>query len=115
MADNSLAELYKTQKSLTEWLEDIKHKDVKAIRHEDNEKRERLKVLKKVIDMPFDEPVQFKASRLTDKNKAFQAYLAKHGTELCALRLIPTKDGLPKLRMRGMSVRDAYGWYKEQT
>ncbi len=115
MADNSLAELYKTQKSLTEWLEDIKHEDVEAIRREDNDKRERLKVLKKAIGMPFDEPVQFKANQLTDKNKAFQAYLAEHGTELCALRLIPTRDGLPKLRMRGKSVRDAYGWYKEQS
>ncbi len=111
---DKLAELYKTQKSLTEWLEDIKHKDVEAIRREDNDKRERLKVLKKHIGLPFDEPVQFKASQLSDKNKAFQSYLTKHGKELCALRLIPLKDGLPKLRMRGKSVREAYGWYKEQ-
>lgn len=115
MADNKLANLLKTQKSLTEWLEDIKHKDVEAIRREDNDKRERLKVLKKVIGIPFDEPVQFDASELTDTNKVFQKYLKNHGDELCALRLIPVKDGLPKLRMRGKSIKDAYTiWFKEQ-
>lgn len=114
MADNNLAELLKTQKSLTEWLEDIKHKDVEAIRREDNEKRERLKVLSKLIALPFDEPTQFKASQLNDKNAAFQNFLKEHGEELCALRLIPTEDGLPKLRMRGKSIHDAYGWFKEQ-
>ena len=114
MADNKLAELLKTQKSLTEWLEDIKHRDVESIRREDNEKRERLKVLKKLINLPFDEPVQFEANELNDKNKSFQKYLKNHGEELCALRLIPTEDGLPKLRMRGKSVNDAYKWFKEQ-
>lgn len=114
MADDNLAELLKTQKSLTEWLEDIKHKDVEAIRREDNDKRERLKVLNKAIGLPFDKPVQFEAKQLTGKNNIFQKYLKDHGDELCALRLIPIKDGLPKLRMRGKSVKDAYEWYKEQ-
>lgn len=112
---NKLAEMFKTQKSLTEWLEDIKHKDVEAIRREDNDKRERLKVLHEIIGLPFDKPVQFKSSELTDKNKKFQTYLEEHGEELCALRLIPTVDGLPKLRMRGKSVKDTYLWYKEQS
>lgn len=114
MADDKLAELLKTQKSLTEWLEDIKHKDTDSIRREDNDKRERLKVLNKVIGLPFDKPTQFEASELTDKNKAFQKYLKENGEELCALRLIPKQDSLPKLRMRGKTTKGAYQWFKEQ-
>jgi phosphohistidine swiveling domain-containing protein len=114
MGDNKLADLWKTQKSLTEWLEDIKHKDTEAIRREDNEKRERLKVLNKIIGLPFDKPTQFESTELTDDNKAFQNYLKAHGDELCAIRLIPKEDGLPKLRMRGKNNKDAYEWFKEQ-
>jgi phosphohistidine swiveling domain-containing protein len=113
-ADEQLAELLKTQKSLTEWLHDINHKDVDILRHEDNEKRERLKVLNRAIDLPFDEPVQFEAAALENQTPAFTKYLEENGDELCALRLIPKKQGLPKLRMRGKTVRGAYAWFKEQ-
>lgn len=114
MADDKLAALLKTQKSLTEWLEDIKHKDVETIRREDNDKRERLKVLHEVIGLPFDEPTQFEATDLRNKTPAFAAYLKEHAEELCALRLIPKTDGLPKLRMRGKTVAGAYEWFGEQ-
>ncbi|HSX18409.1 MAG TPA: PEP-utilizing enzyme [Candidatus Saccharimonadales bacterium] len=114
MADERLAELLKTQKSLTEWLEDIKHKDAEAIRREDNDKRERLKVLNEVIGLPFDKPTQFEATDLAEKTPDFMTYLKTHSDELCALRLIPKVDGLPKLRMRGKSIKDAYEWFKEQ-
>ncbi|MGA3150651.1 MAG: PEP-utilizing enzyme [Candidatus Saccharimonadales bacterium] len=114
MADEKLAELLKTQKSLTEWLEDIKHKDAKAIRREDNDKRERLKILNDVIGLPFDKPTQFEAVDLADKTAGFIKYLRKHGDELCALRLIPKEDDLPKLRMRGKSIKNAYKWFLEQ-
>lgn len=109
-----LAEIWKTQKSLTEWLEDINHKDAAAIRREDNDKRERLKVLNKIIGLPFDEPVQFDGADLTNKSSALEKYLAEHGEELCALRLMPKEEGLPKLRMRGKSVAEAYEWFLEQ-
>lgn len=114
MADEKLAELLKTQKSLTEWLEDIKHSDVEELRREDNEKRERLKILNEVIGLPFDKPVQFEADDLAKKTSMFISYLNDHGDELCALRLIPKEEGLPKLRMRGKSVIDAYKWFLEQ-
>src|SRR5438045_1906483 len=104
MADERQAKLYQTQKSLTEWLEDIKHKDVDAIRREDNDKRERLKVLKEIVGLPFDEPVKFEATDLRDKTPKLQKYIEEHGNELCALRLIPKKDNLPKLRLRGETV-----------
>lgn len=114
MADDKLAALLKTQKSLTEWLEDIQHADATLIRTEDNEKRERLKVLNGIIGLPFDKPTQFEAAELRDDNLVFMAFLKDRGEELCALRLIPKKSGLPKLRMRGKSIKGAYAWFKEQ-
>jgi phosphohistidine swiveling domain-containing protein len=114
MIDEKLAELMKTQKSLTEWLDDIQHSDTEAIRHEDNEKRERLKVLNEVIGLPFDKPTQFDADELRETNKNFVLFLEAQGEELCALRLIPKKPNLPKLRMRGLSIKEAYSWFKKQ-
>lgn len=114
MSDDKLAEIWKTQKSLTEWLEDINHKDAAAIRREDNDKRERLKVLNRSIGLPFDEPTQFEGSELSTKSPALTKFLAEHGDELCALRLMPKEEGLPKLRMRGKSIREAYDWFLEQ-
>ncbi|MGH9858030.1 MAG: hypothetical protein ACRD4B_09325, partial [Acidobacteriota bacterium] len=114
MADEKLAELLKTQKSLTEWLEDISHADAAAIRKEDNVKRERLGVVNEIIGLPFDKPTQFEAADLRDDNPAFKTFLKERGEELCALRLLPKKDDLPKLRMRGKSIKDVYTWFKEQ-
>ncbi len=112
--DDKLAALLKTQKSLTEWLEDVKHQYVDAIRAEDNDKRERLKVLNEVINLPYDVPVQFQASDLAFRTPEFLEYLENNGNEPCALRLIPKADGLPKMRMRGKSVKDAYKWFQDQ-
>jgi phosphohistidine swiveling domain-containing protein len=114
MADERLAELLKTQKSLTEWLHDIKHTDADTIRREDNDKRERLRILNEIIGLPFDEPVKFEATDLANETAVFKSYLAKHSEELCALRLIPKIDGIPKLRMRGNPVKMAYAWFKKQ-
>jgi pyruvate,water dikinase len=114
MADEKLAALLGTQKSLTEWLADIKHQDVTVLRREDNEKRERLRVLHDTIGLPFDEPIQFKATELSKNNHVFKEFLDTRGDEPCALRLIPTEDDLPKLRMRGKTIADAYAWFLEQ-
>lgn len=75
MSDDKLANLLATQKSLTEWLEDIAHKDAAKIRREDGDKRERLKVLHAVIGLPFDEPVQFGGVDLANKTPRFATYL----------------------------------------
>lgn len=112
--DEKQANLYTTQQSLTEWLGDIKHAKADKIRIEDNEKRERLRELKGIIGTPFDEPVQFHATDLAEYSDAFKTYLHKHGDEACALRLIPTEESLPKLRMRGLTVSEAYEWFKQQ-
>ncbi len=114
MSDHKLAAIWHTQKSLTEWLEDIKHKDAALIRREDNDKRERLKVLNELISLPFDRPVQFDGLDLANKTPALKKYLEESGSELCALRLMPKEEGLPKLRMRGKSVAEAYKWFLEQ-
>jgi phosphohistidine swiveling domain-containing protein len=114
MTNEKLAEILKTQKSLTEWLEDIKHADAALIRKEDAAKRDRLQVLNNIIGLPFDKPTQFEAADLRDDSPAFTQFLKERGDELCALRLNPKKDGLPKLRMRGKTIKDAYAWFKEQ-
>jgi phosphoenolpyruvate synthase/pyruvate phosphate dikinase len=114
MADERQAELYQTQKSLTEWLEDIKHKDVAALRKEDNDKRERLKVLRDLIGLPFDEQVKFDATDLRDKTPQWTRYTEEHANELCALRLIPKDHNLPKLRLRGETVAGVYEWFLKQ-
>lgn len=114
MSDDKLADLIKAQKSLTEWLDDIKHSDAEVIRKEDNEKRERLKVLNEIIGLPYDKPTQFEATDLRDDNPAFTKFLAERGDELCALRIMPKKDGLPKLRIRGKTIKGAHDWFKEQ-
>lgn len=106
--------LYLTQKSLTEWLEDINHKDAEALRKEDNEKRERLALLKEIADIPYDEQVKFTGRDVADNSPEHAIFLEEHGDELCALRLIPLDHSLPKLRMRGWSVRDVQGWFREQ-
>lgn len=111
---NQLAKLLRTQKSLTEWLEDISHDMTQQIRAEDNDKRERLRVLNEILGIPFDKPTQFKASELVETNKKFSNFLNEHGKDLCALRLIPLSPDLPKLRMRGKSVEGAFEWFKEQ-
>jgi len=114
MAKQDVAKLFLTQKSLTEWLEDIKHQDVAALRHEDNEKRERLRELKESIGLPYDEQVQFSARDIADNTPKHAQYVAEHGDELCALRLIPLDKTLPKLRMRGRTVRDVQQWFHDQ-
>lgn len=111
---HDLTKLFVTQKSLTEWLEDIKHSRVAEIRQDDNDKRERLRILHDVIGVPFDQPVQFSGQELQHKTPLVQSYLSEHGSELCALRLIPLDRHLPKLRMRGKTVAAAYDWFCEQ-
>jgi phosphohistidine swiveling domain-containing protein len=107
-------EFYKQQISLTEWLEQMGHPDATAMRAEDNDKRERLKVLGRLIGLPFDEPYQFAATVVAEAGPEFQAFVDEHGDELCAIRLMPADPSLPKLRMRGHSIREAVKWFANQ-
>ena len=115
-ADNRTAELFKTHISLTEWLAQIGHARAAEIRAEDNAKTERLKNISRVINIPFDNPIQFaSASELTLDNPRLRQILAEQGERLCALRLIPLDRTLPKLRMRGRTIKGAFEWFLEQT
>ncbi len=109
---------YDKQISVTEWFEQINHKDTSSLRLEDNEKRERLGVLNEVIGVPFDKAVIFEATEISsdpgDYSHRFKEYLKEHSEDLCALRLIPKESHLPKLRMRGRKVKDVLDWFKEQ-
>ncbi len=108
------AKLYSTQISLSEWFEGIKHQDSEKLRLEDNNKRERLSVLNQIISLPFDKQVIFQATDITENTPSFQEYLKTHGSELCALRLVPTDPKLPKLRLRGVTISDSLTWFAEQ-
>ena len=109
-----LTKLYAKQISFTEWFEDIKHVKTKEIREEDNDKRERLAEISKIIGIGFDKPDEFPAIELAEYSDNLKKYLEVHGNELCALRLIPINPELPKLRMRGHTKKDAMNWFKEQ-
>ena len=109
-----LAKLYETQISFTEWFEKIGHASANEMRKEDNDKRERLSVLHKVLGLPFDKPYQFLATQILETSLVFKKFLKEHGDELCALRLIPLDNQLPKLRIRGRKIRDTLSWFNEQ-
>jgi hypothetical protein len=111
---DNLSKLYQTQISLSEWFQAIGHKDTEKFRQEDNEKRETLKILHQIINLPFDQPYQFTAQAVADRSAEFQTFLSDHGSELCALRLIPLEPTLPKLRTRGASINDSLQWFAEQ-
>lgn len=102
----NLPELYAKQISLTEWFEQIGHREAVALRQEDNEKRERLKLLHQLLGLPYDRPQQFSLREVVDRVPAFQEYFQSHRDDFCALRLLPATPELPKLRMRGMRVRE---------
>jgi phosphohistidine swiveling domain-containing protein len=105
---------YKKFISLTEWLDAIGYKDTEAMRTEDNEKRERLRVLNELIGLPYDKPYQFTGRQVAEKPPEFRQFLKDHGDELCAIRLMPLTPGLPKLRMRGKPIREAVDWFGKQ-
>ncbi len=108
-------EFFDKQISLTEWLGNMSHEDAAKHRDEDNEKRERLAVLNEITGIPFDRPTQFSLSDVVDRSDEFKSYLENHGSEKCALRLIPLDNNLKKLRMRGKTVREVVEtWLVEQ-
>lgn len=97
------------QPSLTEWLAEIWSKEQSgAFREEDNKKPERLEVLYQEIGLPYERPEAFPARELFDLSPQFQKILEERGNELCAIRLVPNTPGLPKIRNRGLSIKECY-------
>jgi phosphohistidine swiveling domain-containing protein len=116
VTDHKLVKLLETQISLTEWLRDVNATEAAELFEEDNHKRDRLGVLNDIIGLPYDKPTQFEARALKDRTPALTKFVAEHGEELCALRLIPKpgKTNLEKLRMRGKTIRQAMDWFDQQ-
>lgn len=101
-----LSKLLKTQISLTEWFARIDHNRTDEIRKEDNSKRDRIAQIAEIIDFPREMRHTFAATDVRDRTPEFVAFLDEYADDLCALRLIPTIEGPPKLRMRGKTYRE---------
>ncbi|MFA6100168.1 MAG: PEP-utilizing enzyme [Patescibacteria group bacterium] len=104
------------QPSLTEWFAAIgEEEESKAFREEDSRKTDRLEILNQEAGIPYEKFETYSARDLTDKSEKWQEVLEKRGDELCAIRLVPIKPDLPKLRQRGVSIRNCYeNWYLKQ-
>lgn len=107
--------LYSTQIPMTDWFARINHTQTTELRREDAAKRDRLKVLNQLIGLPFDEPYNFPATNVDTPTAAFHIFAQDHGDELCGLGLIPTNPSLPKIRIRGKTVRASIDWFHEQS
>lgn len=104
------------QPSMTEWFASIGEGERAAeFRMEDNTKDDRLEILYQVINLPYERPTDFAARDLADRTPAFMEFLEQKGDDLCALRLISKRSELPKLRNRGLSIREVYEkWFFDQ-
>lgn len=104
------------QPSLTEWFAAIGNEEAAAaMREEDNMRNSRWEILYKLIGFPYDRPEIFKATELVTPVPAFQKLLAERGDLPAAIRLIPLREGLPKLRTRGLPLRESYEkWFLQQ-
>jgi phosphohistidine swiveling domain-containing protein len=104
------------QPSMTEWFAAIGAQgEADAFRAEDNAKATRLENLFQTIGSPYERPTIFPARALADRMPEFLSYLDAHGDELCAIRLVPNRPDLPKLRQRGLSLRQTYDdWFHAQ-
>lgn len=101
--------------SITEWLEKIKAPDVEEYREEDIKKFERLNILKKVIDLPYDAPVYLTVKDVIKKSDKVKDILRKRGNEICAMKLIPLEYGLPKFRLMNKTVKHGINtWFPNQ-
>ncbi len=101
------------QPSLTEWFAAIgKTDEAQALRLEDNSRTARFAALREVVDFPADVPHIFEAAALANQEADFASLLQQNGDQLCAIRLIPKHPGLPKLRNRGLSLKQCYqDWF----
>jgi phosphohistidine swiveling domain-containing protein len=104
------------QPSISEWFALISEtKEAEAFRLEDNHKVDRLDYLHQKIGLPYERPEKLPAIELSEPSKRFLEILKKRGNELCAIRLVPNEEGLPKIRNRGLSIRRCYeDWYLKQ-
>lgn len=104
----------KNMPSISEWMEKINLENIEEFRTEDNNKRDRLEVLHKIIGLQYDRPEKLLATDIVNKTPLFLDILQRVGDEKCALRLVPVLPGLPKLRVRGKTLKENLLWFHEQ-
>ena len=104
------------QPSITEWFALIGEKEKsEQFRLEDNRKVERLEFLFQTIGLPYERPIILEATEISNYTDNFQKILKDKGQELCAIRLVPKKESLPKIRNRGLTLKECYEtWYLKQ-
>jgi phosphohistidine swiveling domain-containing protein len=104
------------QPSLPEWFATIGNpRDAELLRAEDNSRTERFLVLTELAAIPTDVPEIFEASELIERSPRFVQFFETHQAMPSAIRLVPTKPDLPKLRDRGRSLADSYHqWFLQQ-
>lgn len=112
----SQAVITEYQPSLTEWFVAIGEQELSdSLREEDNRKADRLETLFQSIGLPYERPIELPARDLVENTPKFQEILQAKGDELCALRLVPHIPGFPKLRNRGLALRECYEtWFRKQ-
>jgi phosphohistidine swiveling domain-containing protein len=103
------------QVSLTEWLAGIgEESEAQAFRVEDNSKASRLVILMDEIGLPYRPPVVIPAVDVLKKAPVFQELLDERADEAVAYRLTPDDPALPKLRNRGLTLKDCYDqWFSK--
>ncbi|MDD5437521.1 MAG: PEP-utilizing enzyme [Patescibacteria group bacterium] len=104
------------QPSLTEWFAALGEEEKsKRFREEDSHKTDRLEILNQEAGIPYEKFETFSGRDLADKTEKWRNVLENRGDELCAIRLVPLKPDLPKLRQRGVSIRGCYeNWFLKQ-
>ncbi|MBI4992718.1 MAG: hypothetical protein HZC26_01085 [Candidatus Magasanikbacteria bacterium] len=100
--------------SFTEWFNEINYQDTEKFRLEDNTKRDRLEILYQIAGLPYDRPERLMVRDIMDNTPTFQDVVQRKGNLPCAMRLVPTKPELPKLRQRGLTLNEYLsGWFRE--
>jgi phosphohistidine swiveling domain-containing protein len=109
-----IKEINEQMPSITEWMEEAEVGDVDEFRNEDNTKRDRLEKLNDILNIEYDRPEKMLATDILHTTKIFRDVLKDKGDERCALRLVPIHKNLPKLRIRGRSLRESLDWFGKQ-
>ena len=110
----NIAELYKEQIPLTEWLGRVNHEEAEVLRKEDNDKRLRLDLFSKYTGVQVDEVFHFSGLDFKNKSEEFIKLYEIKKNKQCAFRLVPLNENMPKHRMRGMTLHDAMAWSEDK-
>jgi len=97
---------YTNLPTLTEWLRQINSPELASFNQEDNTKFDRLKTLNVLIKLPYDKPESIEVADVINNSPAFQEIMKRRSHEHCAIRLIHHDVSKPRLRARGMNLKE---------